>query len=152
MTLEEQILHLENQREMCLDELEDEIHLGMHHLRQRLSPARFVRRHLISSMATAGIAGILVPWLAAWRAGKAWPFGHASGKADERRTDPSTSSDAPGYQAAPEVSPRGSAGGLLSAVVRTAAVELASRVDVPGLISRFLKKPEKPKNPDANDG
>ncbi|NNM88655.1 MAG: hypothetical protein HKL95_09065 [Phycisphaerae bacterium] len=152
MTLEEQILNLENQREMCLDELEVEIHAGMHHLRQRWSPVRFVRRHLVSSIATAGIAGILVPWLAAWRAGKAGPFGHASGKVEERRTNPGTSSDPPGSQADPEVSPRGSAGGLLSAVVRTAVVEVASRVDVPGLISRFFKKPEKPENPDENDG
>ena len=148
MTLEEQILHLESQREKCLDELDDEIHAGMRHLRQHLSVARFIRRHLGPSMVTAGIAGILLPWLA----GKAKPLSRTGNRADEGGSDVHECVGTSASKGDTQAPSRGSASRLLSAVVRTAAIEVASRVDVPGLISRFLKKPEKPKNPDANDG
>ncbi len=147
MTLEEQILRLEDQRERCLDELDDEIHAGMRHLRQRWSPARFFRRHLGPSVATAGIVGILLPWLA----GKAWPVGHQVAKTDEAGINPHESAVEPACKSDPQAASRGSAGRLLSAVVRTAAVEVASRVDIPGVISRLLSQAKKPKIPEEKN-
>ena len=148
MTLEEQILRLEGQRERCLDELEDEIHTGMRHVRQRLSPARFLRRHIGSSIVTVGMAGILLPWLA----GQAWPFSHPAARADQAGVDARGSTVAPAGTSETQIPSRGSAGRFLSAIVRTAAVEVASRVDIPGLLSRFVSKAEKSKHSDKNNG
>ena len=152
MTLEEQILHLEIQRDACLDEIEQEVQVGMRHLRARMSPTRFFKRHMISSMATAGITGILVPWLAAQTVGKAWPWRRPAEKADAAGADRCESSVAPARKSDATSSPRGSAGRLLSAVVRTAAVEVASRLDIPALISRLVKKPKSPDNTEAKNG
>ncbi len=148
MTLEEQILHLESQREQCLDELDDEIHAGMRHLRQRLSVARFFRRHLGPSMVTAGIAGILLPWLA----GKDKPLSRTGTRADEGGSDVHEGVGTSASKSAPQAASRGSAGRLLSAVVRTAAVEVASRVDIPGLILRFVSKAAERKKSEEKDG
>ena len=148
MTLEEQILRLEDQRERCLDELDDEIHTGMRHLRHRWSLTRFFRRHLGPSVATAGIIGILLPWLV----GQAKPLSRTGTRADEGGSDAHEGVGTSASKSDTQAPSRGSAGRLLSAVVRTAVVEVASRVDIPGLILRFVSKADERIKSEEQDG